>query len=897
MSIQDPNITELPKQYDPATTEDKWYRYWMDNGYFHSEPDHRESFTVVIPPPNVTGVLHMGHMLNNTIQDVLVRRARMLGKNACWVPGTDHASIATEAKVVQRLRKQGIKKSDLSRDDFMKHAWQWTNEHGGIILEQLKKLGASCDWDRTRFTLEPALYEAVIDCFIDLHNRGLIYRGLRMINWDPEAKTALSDEEVIHKEHQSKIFHVRYRIADSDQYLTIATTRPETILADTAVCVHPDDDRYKHLVGQKVLVPIANRHVPVIADEYVDMEFGTGCLKVTPAHDRNDYDLGQKHGLTVINMLEEDGRVSAEAGFYVGQDRFEARKSIVRDLEASGDLVKIEEILNKVGYSERTDAVIEPRLSLQWFLNMQTLAGPALDAVVNDEIMFHPAKFKNSYRNWMENIQDWCISRQLWWGHRIPAWYFGSGEHDYVIAKTMDEALASARIKSGNPELSPAGLRQDDDVLDTWFSSWLWPIAVFDGFKDPKNKDIQYYYPTQDLVTAPEIMFFWVARMIMAGYAFKGEIPFKNVYYHGIVRDKQRRKMSKSLGNSPDPLDLIAQFGADGTRVGMLFSAPAGNDLLFDEALCEQGRNFANKIWNAFRFLVMNMEEGRSYTPKLPTDSALLTDRWMLSRLNQTIQALDKDFDEYRLNEALQRVYALVWDDFCDWYIELCKADKPGEKVPSDRLESALGFFAELMKLLHPFMPFITEEVWHYIQQRSAEEALVVTAWPKADPALVSESDEYTFQMIQQLVSAIRNIRAETNVPPSAPLRVVMRTHNDLFSDTLEQQRWILTKLQRMESLVIATNADKPGVSASAVVAGIEIFVPLEGLIDLGKEKDRILKEIQRLESFKASIEAKLSNEKFMGRAPEDVVQNERNKARDTEQNLEKLREQLSELN
>jgi valyl-tRNA synthetase len=897
MSIQDPNITELPKQYDPATTEDKWYRYWMDNGYFHSEPDHRESFTVVIPPPNVTGVLHMGHMLNNTIQDVLVRRARMLGKNACWVPGTDHASIATEAKVVQRLRKQGIKKSDLSRDDFMKHAWQWTNEHGGIILEQLKKLGASCDWDRTRFTLEPALYEAVIDCFIDLHNRGLIYRGLRMINWDPEAKTALSDEEVIHKEHQSKIFHVRYRIADSDQYLTIATTRPETILADTAVCVHPDDDRYKHLVGLKVLVPIANRHVPVIADEYVDMEFGTGCLKVTPAHDRNDYDLGQKHGLSVINMLEEDGRVSAEAGFYVGQDRFEARKNIVRDLEATGDLVKIEEILNKVGYSERTDAVIEPRLSLQWFLNMQTLAGPALDAVVNDEITFHPAKFKNSYRNWMENIQDWCISRQLWWGHRIPAWYFGSGEHDYVIAKTMDEALASARIKSGNPELSPAGLRQDDDVLDTWFSSWLWPIAVFDGFKDPKNKDIQYYYPTQDLVTAPEIMFFWVARMIMAGYAFKGEIPFKNVYYHGIVRDKQRRKMSKSLGNSPDPLDLIAQFGADGTRVGMLFSAPAGNDLLFDEALCEQGRNFANKIWNAFRFLVMNMEEGRSYTPKLPTDSALLTDRWMLSRLNQTIQALDKDFDEYRLNEALQRVYSLVWDDFCDWYIELCKADKPGEKVPSDRLESALGFFAELMKLLHPFMPFITEEVWHYIQQRSAEEALVVTAWPKAVPALVSESDEHIFQMIQQLVSSIRNIRAETNVPPSASLRVVMRTHSDLLSDQLEQQRWILTKLQRMESLVIATNADKPGVSASAVVAGIEIFVPLEGLIDLGKEKDRILKEIQRLESFKASIEAKLSNEKFMGRAPEDVVQNERNKARDTEQNLEKLREQLSELN
>lgn len=887
---------ELPKQFDPASIEEKWNTFWNTNGFFHSEPDEREPYTVVIPPPNVTGVLHMGHMLNNTIQDVLVRRARMLGKNACWVPGTDHASIATEAKVVQRLRKKGIKKSDLSRDEFMKHAWEWTDEHGGIILEQLKKLGASCDWERTRFTLEEDLYEAVIDCFIDLHQRGLIYRGLRMINWDPEAKTALSDEEVIFNEQQSRFYHVKYYLVDSDEYLTIATTRPETILADTAVCVHPSDERYKQFIGKEVVVPIANRRVPVIADEYVDMEFGTGCLKITPAHDRNDYDLGQKHQLPVIDMLEADGRVSAAAGHYVGMDRFEARKKIAIDLGEADLLVKVEEMQNKVGYSERTDVVIEPRLSLQWFLNMKELAKPALEHVENDSIRFHPAKFKNSYRNWMENIQDWCISRQLWWGHRIPAWYYGEGEHDYVIARTMDEALDKARQKTGNPSLDAGTLRQDEDVLDTWFSSWLWPITVFDGMKDPDNRDIKYYYPTQDLVTAPEIMFFWVARMIMAGFAFRGEKPFSNVYYHGIVRDKQRRKMSKSLGNSPDPLDLIATYGADGTRVGMLFSSPAGNDLLFDEALCEQGRNFSNKIWNAFRFLIMNMEEGRTYTPTLPVINPTQADQWMISRVHATIEAMNEDFERYRLNEALQKVYALVWDDYCDWYIELCKSDIPGEKVPSERLEAALGIFEELMKLLHPFMPFISEEIWHHIRTRSTQEALTISPWPQVDATRIHPEAEHTFKLMQQLVSALRNIRAEAGISPARPIQVLIATHDDALTDTVKQGQWILEKLQKTESVTIATSVEKPGLCSTAVVSGIEVFVPMEGLIDLDKERQRIQKEIERFEGFRKSVEAKLNNESFVSRAPEAVVQNEKNKLRDATASLEKLQEQLAAL-
>lgn len=890
------NFQSLPKQYEPRSTESKWYDYWTKHRYFNSTPDYREPYTVLIPPPNVTGVLHMGHMLNNTIQDVLVRRARMLGKNACWVPGTDHASIATEAKVVQRLRKKGLKKSDMSRDEFMRHAWEWTNEHGGIILQQLKKLGASCDWDRTRFTLEPDLYDAVIDCFIELYDRGLIYRGLRMINWDPEAKTALSDEEVIFKEMNSKFYHVKYQIEGTDEFLTIATTRPETILADTALCVNPNDNRYKAYIGKNVIVPIANRTVPIIADEYVESDFGTGCLKITPAHDRNDYEIGQKYQLDTINMLNEDGTLNENGGIYAGLDRFAARKSIVADLEAAELIIKIEELQNKIGFSERTDAVIEPRLSLQWFIDMKSLGAPALENVLNDEIQFHPAKFKNSYRNWMENIQDWCISRQLWWGHQIPAWYFGSGNDDYVIAKTKNQALTKAIEKTNNSNLIENDLRQDEDVLDTWFSSWLWPMTVFDGFKSPKGKDISYYYPTQDLVTAPEIMFFWVARMIMAGYAFRGEKPFSNVYYHGIVRDKQRRKMSKSLGNSPDPLDLIEQYGADGTRVGMLFSSPAGNDLLFDEALCEQGRNFSNKIWNAFRFLAMNMVEGEKYTPKLPVGSDIIVDQWMLSRLHKTISEIDEDFNKYRLNEALQKVYALVWDDFCDWYIELCKSDQPGEKVSRERLESALGIFAELMKLLHPFMPFISEEIWQHLQQRTPQEALVVTSWPAVNEILIKIDEESAFTKVKQIVSAIRNIRAEANIAPSLPLNIIIRTDNNGTSRILNQQSWVIQKLQKTESIVIASHAEKPGLCASAIVDDIEIFIPLEGLIDLDKERDKITKEIQRLEGFKKSVEAKLANENFISRAPAEVVENEKNKVKDASQAIAKLKIQLAEL-
>jgi valyl-tRNA synthetase len=896
MSGDTSRLTDLPKQYDPSTTESKWYQYWTDHDYFHSEPDDRESYTIVIPPPNVTGVLHMGHMLNNTIQDVLVRRARMLGKNACWVPGTDHASIATEAKVVQKLRKKGLKKSDMSRDEFMEHAWEWTREHGGIILDQLKKLGASCDWKRTRFTLEPDLYEAVIDCFIDLYERGYIYRGLRMINWDPEAKTALSDEEVIFKEVRSRFFYVNYALEDGSGHVTIATTRPETILADTAVCVNPNDERYKHLVGRNVIVPIVNRAVPIIADEYVEMEFGTGCLKITPAHDKNDYEIGQKHGLEVINMLDESGVVNEFGAPFTGMDRFEARKAAAKALEESGALAKVEEMNNKLGYSERTDAVIEPRLSLQWFMKMQELGKPALDHVDDDTIRFHPPKFKNSYRNWMENIQDWCISRQLWWGHQIPAWYFGKGEDDYVIARSLDEALSKAQLKTGNAALTADDLKQDEDVLDTWFSSWLWPISVFDGFKDPNNPDYKYYYPTQDLVTAPEIMFFWVARMVMAGYAFAGEKPFSNVYYHGIVRDKQRRKMSKSLGNSPDPLDLIKQFGADGTRVGMLFSAPAGNDLLFDEALCEQGRNFSNKIWNAFRFLTMNMEEGVTYTPKLPLKSDSLVDKWMLSRLNRTTEQMNADFDAFRLNEALQKVYALVWDDFCDWYIELCKSDTSGEKVPKEKLESALGIFAELMKLLHPFMPFISEEVWQYLETRTPETALVITAWPAVDSSQVSDLSETEFELAKQTISAIRNIRAEAGISPTTPLSLIIRTRDTEVTKLFKQSEWIIKKLQKLSDITIDPVAEKQGICASAVVSGNELFVPLAGLIDLDKERDRINKEIQRLEGFKKSVESKLANDNFVSRAPADVVLNEKNKARDAAETLEKLRIQLAEL-
>ncbi|HET6528936.1 MAG TPA: valine--tRNA ligase [Balneolaceae bacterium] len=887
-------LQDIPKHFDPNSVEEKWYSFWEENGFFHSEPDERESYTVVIPPPNVTGVLHMGHMLNNTIQDVLVRRARMLGKNACWVPGTDHASIATEAKVVQKLRKEGITKADLTRDEFLDHAWEWTDEHGGIILQQLRKLGASCDWERTRFTLEDDLYEAVIDCFIELYDRGYIYRGKRMINWDPEAQTALSDEEVLHREVQSKLYYVRYKVKGEDDGITIATTRPETILADTAVCVHPDDERYQNLIGKTVIVPIVEREVPVIADEYVDPEYGTGCLKITPAHDENDYQIGQKHGLEIIDMLNADGTVSEAGQFYVGEDRFEARELIIKDLDKANQLVKVEEMTNKIGYSERTNAIIEPRLSLQWFCRMDELSKPALENVINDEIKFYPDKFKNSYRHWMENIRDWCISRQLWWGQRIPAWYYGDGKDDYVIAKTEEEAVEKARAKSGNNSLTKDDINQDEDVLDTWFSSWLWPMTVFDGFKDPDNEEINYYYPTNDLVTAPEIMFFWVARMIMSGYEFRGEKPFSNVYYTGIVRDKKRRKMSKSLGNSPDPIKLMEQYGADGVRVGMLFSSPAGNDLLFDEQLCEQGRNFANKIWNAFRFLSMNKQEDTEYSTELNIDKDNLVDRWMLSRLNETIEGVNKEMEAFRINEALRKIYSLIWDDFCDWYIELIKADEQGAKISTDRLSVALNFFEELMKLLHPFMPFITEEIWQHIRPRETDEAMIVAQWPEFEKAAVSEDDQGLFATIQRIISSVRNVRAEFNVSPNEEINLLIKAKHESMAKAFRQNEWIFRKLQSIAKFEAKADLKKPKTSASSVIEGTEVFVPLEGLIDLNKERERVEKEINRLEGFLKSVTGKLSNEGFVNNAPDEVVQRERDKQEDTETSLRKLKEILN---
>lgn len=866
----------------------------MENEYFHSTPDDREPFTVVIPPPNVTGVLHMGHMLNNTIQDVLVRRARMQGFNTCWVPGTDHASIATEAKVVQKLRKEGIKKSDLGRDEFMEHAWEWTHKHGGIILEQLKKLGASCDWDRTTFTMDEKYSESVIDVFIDLFEKGKIYRGARMINWDPAAQTALSDEEVIHREVNSKLYHIRYKIVGEDDYVTIATTRPETILGDTAVCVNPEDERYTHLKGKKVIVPLVNREIPVIQDDYVDMEFGTGCLKITPAHDVNDYEIGQRHNLETINMLNADGTVSEEGELYIGKDRFDVRKEISADLEEAGHLVKTENYTNKVGFSERTDAAIEPRLSLQWWVDMKELSRPALENVMDDTIEFHPAKFKNTYRHWMENIKDWCISRQLWWGHRIPAYYYGEGSEDFIVAKSEEEALEKARKKSGNSELQASDLRQDEDVLDTWFSSWLWPISVFDGFYE--KDEVDYYYPTNDLVTAPEIMFFWVARMIIAGYEYRDEMPFRNVYYTGIVRDKKGRKMSKSLGNSPDPLELIREYGADGVRMGLLFATPAGNDLPFDVKLCEQGRNFSNKIWNAFRFLTMNMDENEHYRPTREINEEDLSDRWMRSRIQETITGVNQDFEKYRLNDAIKKVYSLIWDDFCDWYIELAKAENYGDKIPVAKMNTALGFFEQLMQLLHPFMPFISEEIWQHISDRSEKEALLVSEWPEADEDALIREDITFFNSFQQIVSALRNIRAEVNVSPKEELDVFIKANNSAFADKLYANRWMLEKLQSVGDLTVSTEVDKPKVYSSAMVEGHEIYVPLEGLVDFEKERERIETEINRLEGFLKGIEKKLSNDAFVQNAPDAVVEKERKKKSDTEEAIAKLKEQLKDF-
>ncbi|MCO4815090.1 MAG: valine--tRNA ligase [Flavobacteriales bacterium] len=857
---------ETPKTYEPQKAEEKWYAHWMEKGYFHSVPDEREAYTVVIPPPNVTGVLHMGHMLNNTIQDVLVRRARMLGKNACWVPGTDHASIATEAKVVQKLRNEGIKKSDLTRDEFLGHAFEWKDKHGGIILEQLKKLGASCDWERTSFTMDPEYSESVLDVFIDLFNKGKIYRGLRMVNWDPEALTALSDEEVLHKEVNSKLFHVRYKIADTDdQWLTIATTRPETILGDSAICVNPNDARYANLKGKKAIVPICGREIPIIFDDYVDIDFGTGCLKVTPAHDTNDYDLGKKHNLETIDILDQHGAINENGMHYKGMDRFEARKAIEVELNEKGYLTKTEDYINKVGYSERTSAVIEPRLSLQWFVSMKDLSKTALDNVMDGDIQFHPEKFKNTYRHWMENIKDWCISRQLWWGHQIPAWYYGEGEDDFVVAKTAEEAATMASDKSGRT-ISTSDLKQDEDVLDTWFSSWLWPISVFNGLTDPENEEIKYYYPTNDLVTAPEIMFFWVARMIIAGNEYLGEIPFKNVYYTGIVRDKLGRKMSKSLGNSPDPIELINKYGADGVRVGVLISSPAGNDLPFDSSQCEQGRNFTNKIWNAYRLVdTWSVQEDLAQP-----ESSVRAIEWFDSKLNKELAIINEQYDKFKISEALMTTYKLVWDDFCSWYLEMIK---PGYQHPIDAktLESTKLFFEKLLKILQPFTPFVAEELWHSIRER--EEDIVVAEWPELGE--VDQDILNKFDVANDVITDIRNIRKKNNIANKVKLELFIKKNAEIDEsfDCVIKKMCNLSVLDYVIDKVINSN--------SFIVNQNEFFVPFGDTIDVEAEKTKLNEELNYTKGFLKSVQKKLSNERFVSSAPEQVVASERKKESD----------------
>jgi valyl-tRNA synthetase len=874
---------ELPAQYNSNASETKWYDFWLQNGFFESKPDDREPYTVVIPPPNVTGVLHMGHMLNNTIQDVLVRRARMLGKNACWVPGTDHASIATEAKVVRRLREQGIKKSDLSRDEFLEHAWDWTHEHGGIILEQLKKLGASCDWSRTRFTMDEKYYEGVVDTFIDLFNKGLIYRGERMVHWDPAAQTALSDEEVIHTEENGKLYYVQYQVSGAEgESLMVATTRPETIMGDTAICIHPEDERFTHLHGKHAVVPISDREIPIILDDYVDREFGTGCLKVTPAHDVNDYDLGQKHDLESINVFNPDGTVNEAGGVLAGVDRFEARKEVAKILEASGHLIKTEDYTNSVGRSERTNAVIEPRLSLQWFLTMKEIAQPALDHVMDGTIAFHPPKFKNSYRHWMENVKDWCVSRQLWWGHRIPAWFYGDGEDDFVVAKTAEEALEAARHKSGNASMKAADLHQDEDVMDTWFSSWLWPIQVFDGLKT--EEEVSYYYPTADLVTAPEIMFFWVARMIIAGYEYRGEAPFKNVYYTGIVRDEQGRKMSKSLGNSPDPIELMEKYGADGVRVGMLLTSPAGNDLPFDEKLCEQGRNFANKIWNAFRLTQgWEVDDARDQVA-----SSAVAVEWMESRICEVIEELEGQFSEFRLSEALMSTYRLVWDDFCSWYLELIKPPY-GEPIDRKTMDSTVVIFEDLLKLLHPFMPFITEEIWHWIRERdNPEEAICLAQWPEKKTKNTSLLQDFT--PFQQAVAEIRTIRKNNQIPQREGLELNIQPGVD-YPQSLEAAMVKLTNLSRVDRV-----EEKVPNAFGFVVGTTSFFIPFGAAVDVEAEKAKIQKEIDHLNGFLKGVRGKLSNERFVQNAPDNVVELERKKESDALAKLTVLETKLTEL-
>jgi valyl-tRNA synthetase len=877
-------MTEISSRYNPAETEDKWYKYWMDNGYFNSDPDNREPYCIVIPPPNVTGVLHMGHMLNNTIQDILVRRARMQGKNACWVPGTDHASIATEAKVVAKLKNEGIEKTSLTREEFLKHAWEWKEKHGGIILEQLKKLGASCDWRRTKFTMDEPLSQSVLKVFVDLYNKGLIYRGVRMVNWDPQAQTAVSDEEVIYREVDSKLYYLRYFVEnDPTQSITIATTRPETILGDTAVCVNPNDTRFKHLVGKKVLVPLINRPVPVIEDEYVDMEFGTGALKITPSHDINDYAIGNRHNLESIDIFNPNGTLSEKAILYVGQDRFEVRKEIVPDLEKAGNLVKLENYTNKVGYSERTDAVIEPKLSMQWFLRMKDIGKPALDVVMNDDVRFYPSKLKNTYKHWMENIQDWCISRQLWWGQRIPAFYLPNS-NEFVVALTTEEALVLARQKTGNNNLTLSDLRQDEDCLDTWFSSWLWPISVFDGINNPDNPDIKYYYPTNDLVTAPEIMFFWVARMIMAGLEYRGEIPFSGVYYTGIVRDHLRRKMSKSLGNSPDPIELMKTYGADGVRVGMLLCSPAGNDLLYDDSLPEQGRNFGNKIWNAFR-LVKSWNVDDSTTQPLSAQQGI---EWFSHKLNFTIQQIDEHFQHYRINEALLTVYKLFWDDFASWYLEIVK---PSFGLPMDKAtyQATLGFFDNMLRLLHPFMPFITEEIWQNLETREKGESIMVSKMPVAASFDVAKIEQ--FELHAEIISAIRTIRTEKNIPFKQALTAFVKLGDENLNLVYGA---IVEKLTNLSEF--STVGEKPADAAVQLIRTHELYVPLSGLIDKDEEIKKLEAELEYTRGFMTSVTKKLSNEKFVQSAPEKVVEAERKKLADAKAKIAAIESQLKGL-
>lgn len=870
----------ISKTYNPREIEDKWYSYWIENRYFNSKPNpEKEPYTVVIPPPNVTGVLHMGHMLNNTIQDVLVRKARMEGKEACWVPGTDHASIATEAKVVAMLKEKGIQKSDLTREEFYKYAWEWTDKYGGIILQQLRKLGASCDWDRTRFTMEPSLYDAVIDTFIDLYNKGYIYRGHRMVNWDPQAKTTVSDEEVITKEVMTKLCYLKYPIVGSEEAIMIATVRPETIMADSAICVHPEDERYMHLHGKKALIPLINREIPIITDEYVTMDFGTGALKVTPAHDQNDYDLGTKHKLEIIDILTEDGKLNEKARILIGEDRFVARKKIIKLLEESGNLEKIEDYKSNVGHSERTNAVIEPRLSLQWFVSMKELCKPALENVMNDNIQLHPAKFKNTYRIWIENIRDWNISRQLWWGQQIPAYYLSDGT--VIVAKTKREALRKAQHELQLFALTEADLTQDPDVVDTWFSSWLWPISVFDGIKDPNNEDINYYYPTNDLVTAPEILFFWVMRMIIAGYEFRGELPFRNVYLTGIVRDPKGRKMSKSLGNSPDPLALIEQYGADGVRTGMLFSSPAGNDLLFDEKLCEQGRNFCNKVWNAFRLVKgWTVVDTQHVASPLPI-------AWFDAKLNQTITEVLDLFGKYRLSDALNVVYKLIWDDFCSQYLEMIKPEY-GQPIDKATFEATIDFFEKLMALTHPFMPFITEEIWQDIRERGEKESLCVAEFPKAeavDTALLAD-----VEIFFEVVTNIRNLRSNKNISPKVALPLAIKTDNQGLYQKFEG---LLAKLVNVSEITYTT--DKAD-GMSFLVKADEFFVNLAGELDVEAEIENLQKELEYTLGFKKSVEAKLSNERFVQNAKADVVDKERQKLADAEAKIVAIQEALARM-